>query len=115
MKKLDVKLYKMVVNKGKEEVAKKWLSFLKSNAENAVEGLENGKVYLESYFTTTEGDTMIVYCFMAADNIDYANGVARKSESELDKQHFAYGAECISQTEGEILDCFLYIENIKSL
>ncbi|MGL6197664.1 MAG: DUF6176 family protein [Lachnospiraceae bacterium] len=115
MKHLDIKLYKMEVIKGKEDVAREWLNFLKNSKEEAVQTLKNEKVYLESYFMAEEDGTMFVYCFMAADNIDKANQIASTSNNKLDEQHFKYGAECISQTSGDIMDCFLYIENLENL
>lgn len=114
MKKLDIKLYRMEVVKGKESVAREWLDFLKSNKEDVAQTLKNEKVYLESYFVAEEGGVMFIYCFMAADDIGKAVQIARASGNELDKRHFEYAAECISQTSGDIMDCFLLLENLDS-
>ncbi len=112
MKKLDIKLYKMEVIKGKEELAKEWLQFLKDNSAAGVETLKNERIYLETYFTAVENGTMCVYLFIAGDNIAHANSTALESSNELDLKHFAYMKNCIDLAAGDIMDVFCYMNNI---
>lgn len=114
MKDLNIKLYKMEVIKGKENVANQLLDFLNNNKDESIETLENEGVFLESYFTAIENDIMIIYCCIVADDIEYANNVASNSNNELDKEYFEYVKQCISQTTGDIIDCLMYIENLKN-
>jgi hypothetical protein len=110
---LDIKIYKLEVIKGKEHVAEEWLDFLKNNAAEGIKTLKNERVYLESYFKSVEGSTMYLYLFIAANDVDFANSTAKKSQNVFDLKHFEYMKECIDFQKGKILDCFVQMNNLE--
>jgi hypothetical protein len=110
---IDIKLYKLKVIAGEENTAKEWLDFLNRNREAGINTLQNEKIYLESYFSSIEGDTMYIYMYVAGENIDYANNVALKSENELDLKHFDYMKKCI--VSGDTMDCLCYMDNLPNI
>jgi hypothetical protein len=109
---IDIRMYKVKVINGKENIAKEWMDFLNKNKGEGIKTLQNEKVYLESYFLSIEGEAMYIYLYMAADNIDYANTVAQKSENKLDLKHFDYMKKCLDQTAGVMMECSCYIDNL---
>ncbi len=113
MKPLDIKLYKISIIKGKEEIAEEWMQFLKENTQEGIKTLKNEKVYLESYFKAMENDTMYLYLFLAAENIERANAIAGESENELDKKHFEYMKACVELTSSTVLDAVCYMNNLE--
>ena len=115
MNKMEIKLYKLEVIRGKEDVAKEWLAFLNSNKEAGAKLLKGEKAYLEAYFESVENEVTYVYMFFAAHDVDFSNTTAGDSESELDKKHFAYMRECIDLTAGDIMDCLFYMDNLEDL
>lgn len=114
MKNLDIKLYKIKILDGKEEIAKEWLNYLKENSEEATKTLINEKVYLETYFISKEQDSMFVYLFLAANDIDNANEIARQSTNPIDIQHIDYMKSCVDFESGLILDSCFYMENLEA-
>ncbi len=91
---MDTVLYKIKIKPGKEELAREWLTFLKQNADAGNETLKNEKEHLETYFANMENDTMYIYMYVLADDLDYANKTAMSSENPLDKKHFEYMMAC---------------------
>lgn len=112
MKELDIKLYRVGIIKGKEDVAKEWLDFLRDNREAGIETLKNEKVYLETYFQAVEGGTMYVYMFIAADDIEAANNIAGESKNSLDLKHFEYMGRCVDPSSVTTMDCSCYLDNL---
>ncbi|WP_369283134.1 DUF6176 family protein [Oscillibacter sp. GMB15532] len=92
---MDAVLFKAKVKAGKEAVAREWIDFLTANKEQGEETLKNEREHLEVYFMNTENGISYIYMFVLADDFQYANQVAAKSENPLDKKHFEYMAECI--------------------
>jgi hypothetical protein len=113
--KLDIKMYKVKVINGKEEIAKEWLDFLNKNRDEGIKTLQNEKVYLESYFFSKEVDATYVYLHLVADNIDYANNTALKSDNAIDLKHFDYMKKCLDQTSGVIMECSCYMDNLSNI
>lgn len=92
---MDAVLYKAKVKAGKEAVAREWIDFLTANKEQGETTLKNEREHLEVYFMSKEAGISYIYMFVLADNLEYANQVAAKSENPLDKKHFKYMAKCI--------------------
>lgn len=115
MKELDIKLYRAGIIKGKEDVAKEWMNFLKDNREAGIETLKNEKVYLESYFHAVENDTMYVYLLIAADDVEAANRIAGESRNSLDLKHLEYMNSCVDPSSTTVMDCFCCMDNLSSV
>ena len=113
--KLDIKMYKVKVIEGKEDMAKEWLDFLNKNRDEGIKTLQNEKVYLESYFFSMEGDIMYVYLYIAANDINYANNVAQNSKNEIDLKHFDYMNKCLDQMSGIVMECSCYVDNLSHI
>ncbi|MEM6430265.1 MAG: DUF6176 family protein [Deinococcota bacterium] len=113
MEQLDIKMYKLKVFKGKEGIANEWLDFLNKNRDEGTKTIKNEKIYLETYFKSTDMDVMYVYLFVAGKDIEYANSVARQSQSLVDVKHFEYMSECIDKDESDVLDSSLYLNNLE--
>lgn len=112
-KKMDIRLYKFEVIKGKEAVAEEWLGFLSSNIALGEELLKGEHAYLEAYFKAVEADTTYIYMFFSGDDVDFANNKAINHGSEDDQKHLEYMRACIDLTKGDIMDCLFYFDNIE--
>lgn len=112
-KNMDIKLYKFEVIKGKESVAEEWLNFIGSDVNTGELLLKKEKAYFEAYFKSVENDTMYIYMFFSADNVEFSNNSAYNQGTDLDKKHFAYMRECIDLTKGDIMDCLFYFNNVE--
>ena len=112
-KKMDIKLYKFEVIKGKEKIAEEWLKYLSSNIELGEILLKDERAYLEAYFKAVEADTMYIYMFFSGEDIEFSNDKAVNHGSESDQKHFEYMKECIDLTKGAIMDCLFYLNNIE--
>ena len=112
---MDIKLYKLEVIKGKENIATEWLEFLEKNKDTGTKMLKDEKAYLEAYFSAVENETMYVYMFFAAHDVNFSNETAWKSENSLDQKHFAYMQDCIDLQSGDIMDCLFYMDNLEDL
>lgn len=112
-KKMDIKLYKFEIMKGKEAIAEEWLDFLDNNKKAGEELLKREKAYLEAYFKTIENDSMYVYMFFSGEDVNFSNDQALNHGSYLDKKHFEYMKACIDLSKGAIMDCLFYFNNIE--
>ncbi|WP_099203467.1 DUF6176 family protein [Miniphocaeibacter massiliensis] len=111
MKNLDVKLYKMKIKEGKEDLARKWIQFIVDNKEEAQLTLEAENTYLESYFLNVEDGNMFIYLFMASDDTEYANMIAGNSKDDIHLKFFDYSNKCVDREYCEIINCDFYINN----
>lgn len=93
----DIKLIKLKVIKGKEEVFQEWMDFLnkEGHRQEIEEGIREEKVKVESVFSTEEDGETYVYWYMAMDDFDYAMKIATASKRKTDIRHFQFFAECI--------------------
>lgn len=112
-KKMDIKLYKFEVIKGKEAIAEEWLDFISSNIPLGEELLKGEKAYLEAYFKAVEAGTTYVYMFFSSEDVNFSNDHAMNHGSDYDKKHFAYINACIDLTKGDLMDCLFYFNNIE--
>ena len=112
---MDVKLYRIQIIRGQEDVAREWLSFLDAHKAEGSKILKNEKAYFEAYFTAMEGDTMFVYMVFAANDVNFSNAAAGESKNPLDIKHFEYASQCVEPDKGAIIDCAFYMDNLEDL
>lgn len=112
MKGFEVYLYKSYITRGKEDVANEWINFLNTNSAKGLETLKNEKVYLENYFLSEEDGQMVVYIYIAAEDIRKANETALSSENEIDLKHFAYMRECVEKGRSIRMDSVVCFNNL---
>jgi hypothetical protein len=93
----EVKLIKLKLLKGKENLFQEWMDFLNKSEHRTelAEGLNEEKVKAESIFRLEENGETFVYWYMAMEDLDYAMKVATASKRPTDIQHFRYFAQCI--------------------
>ena len=112
-KEMEIKLYKLEVIPGKENIAEEWLEFLKQNKEAGEALLKKEKAYFEAYFKSIEEGRMYIYLFFSAEDVNFSNNKALHHGSSLDQKHFAYMKECVALSKGDIMDCLFYLNNME--
>ena len=112
-KKMDIKLYKLEVLPGKEDVAEEWLNFLSSDIPLGEELLKGEKAYLEAYFKAVEAGVTYIYMFFSSADVSFSNDKAMNHGSAYDQKHFEYMHACIDLTKGAIMDCLFYLNNLE--
>lgn len=112
-KKLDNKLYKFEIIKGREDVAEEWLRFLNDNRETGERLLKEEKAYLEAYFKAVENGVAYLYMFFSAEDVNFSNDKALNHGSDADKKHFEYMKACVDFSKGAVMDCLFYLNNVE--
>ncbi len=95
--KLNVELSRFRVKEGKSAKVDEWLQFLNANMKETLLTLEDEKIYVETIFRETMDGQEFLYWY----SIQAEGGITvEDSQSEIDKKHLEYWAECIDPSYG---------------
>ncbi|NQH34250.1 hypothetical protein HO665_08510 [Streptococcus suis] len=95
--KLNVELSRFRVKEGKSAKVDEWMQFLNANMKETLLTLEDEKMYVETIFRETMDGQEFLYWY----SIQAEGGIAvEDSQSEIDKKHLEYWAECIDPSYG---------------
>lgn len=92
-----VELTRFKVKEGKSSVVDEWMNFLNSHMEETLLTLEGEKMYVETIFREILDGQEYLYWY----SVQGIGGITvEESDSEIDKKHLEYWAECIDETFG---------------
>ncbi|GAK04021.1 hypothetical protein JCM19037_2392 [Geomicrobium sp. JCM 19037] len=93
---MKIELTRYPVKPGKSQTVREWMDFLNQNMEAVTETLVGEKMYVETIFSETVGETEYLYWY----SVQGEGGTAvEESDHWIDHAHLRFWEECIDDSE----------------
>ena len=98
------------IQSAKEERVRAWFAELREREDEVVETLQHEGVYTETGFVASFDDEPYLFVYMEAEDLDAADEAGDEEAYDIDEEHHAVFAECLSG-EWEELDTIGHFTN----